>query len=72
MQLLSVILVAAATFGVCYLLDKLFHKLFRNKQEHQSGKAVHLNKKYGVFYKIRVESKVETIKILMITSNKVS
>lgn len=47
MQYLVVILVLAATFGVCYLLDKLFHKLFRNKQEHQSGKAVHLNKKYG-------------------------
>ena len=35
-------------------------------------KNIRWNKKHGVFYKIRVESKVETIKILMITSKKVS
>lgn len=39
---------------------------------YKSQKIYAGTKKYGVFYKIRVESKVETIKILMITSKKVS
>lgn len=42
-----VLLIAALVFGVCYLLDKLFTNTFRNRQQHKSGKAVRLHKRYG-------------------------
>ena len=47
-SIVTIILMAALTFGVCFLIDKGFHGIFRNKKQHKSGKAVHLNKKYGV------------------------
>lgn len=49
MELLAIILIAAAVFGVCHLVDKAFRKAFRNKAQHRSGKAVRANKRYGVF-----------------------
>ena len=48
MEFLFVIVVAAATFGVCFLADKGFTKLFRNQSQHYSGLSVRLNKKYAV------------------------
>lgn len=47
MEYIAVILVAALVFGVCYLVDKGFTRLFRSQAQHMSGKAVRLNKKYG-------------------------
>lgn len=47
MELLVIVLLAAATFGLCYLADKGFTKLFRSKPEHQSGLSVRLSKRYG-------------------------
>lgn len=47
MEFVIVILVCAAVFGICFLIDRGFTKLFRNQQQHKSGKAVRLNKKYG-------------------------
>lgn len=41
------ILVAAATFGVCFLADKGFHKLFRGEVQHASGLSVRHNKRYA-------------------------
>ena len=49
MDIVIVLLLCAAVFGVCYLVDKGFTRLFRSQQEHYSGKAVRLNKKYGAF-----------------------
>lgn len=49
MQYLAVILIAALTFGVCYLFDKGFEKAFRNKPQHKSGLAVRVNKRYAAF-----------------------
>ena len=49
MGFVAMILVAAATFGVCFLADKGFQKLFRSKAQHHSGKAVRANKRYGLF-----------------------
>lgn len=34
------LILAAAVFGLCYLIDKGFARLFRSKQQHQSGLAV--------------------------------
>ena len=48
-QFLPIALIAAVIFGLCYLVDKTFSKLFRSKAQHRSGMAVRANKRYGVF-----------------------
>ena len=45
--MLAVIIIAALVFGVCFLVDKGFTKLFRNQAQHHTGLAVRLSKKYG-------------------------
>ena len=47
MEFIAVLLVAALVFGVCFLVDKGFTKLFRSQQQHHSGKAVRLSRRYG-------------------------
>lgn len=47
MEYVAVILVAAIVFGLCYLIDKGFTKLFRSQAQHQSGLSVRLSKKYA-------------------------
>ena len=49
MEYLAVIIFAALVFGICFLVDKGFTKLFRSQAQHHSGQAVRLNKKYGAF-----------------------
>lgn len=49
MEYLGIFLFAAVVFGICFLVDKGFAKLFRNQAQHHSGKAVRLNRKYGAF-----------------------
>ena len=49
MQFFLTLLIAAAVFGVCFLVDKTFTKLFRSKAQHRSGLAVRAPKRYGVF-----------------------
>ena len=49
MQFLAILLVAAVIFGICYLVDKGFAKLFRSKAQHMSGLAVRASKRYGLF-----------------------
>ena len=46
--MLPVILTAALTFGVLFLIDKTFTGLFRNKQQYQSGLSVRLPKGNGI------------------------
>lgn len=43
----TILLVAGLVFCVCFLADRGFTKIFRNKPEHKTGLAVRLNKKYG-------------------------
>ena len=45
----SMILAAALTFGVCFLLDKGYTKLFRSRSQHKSGLAVRVSKRYAIF-----------------------
>lgn len=47
MEIIAVLVIMALVFGVCFLVDKGFTKLFRSQAQHMSGKAVRLNKKYG-------------------------
>ena len=47
MEYVSVLLIAALVFLICFFIDKGFTKLFRSQQEHKSGLAIRLSKKYG-------------------------
>lgn len=47
MEIIAVIIIIAAVFGLCYLADKCFVKLFRSQAQHKSGLAVRLSKRYG-------------------------
>ena len=49
MTIAAVLILGALCFGVFWLIDKGFTKLFRSQAQHQSGKAVRLNKRYGSF-----------------------
>lgn len=49
MSPIVMIVVAALVFGLCFLVDKAFAKVFRSKAQHRSGMAVRANKRYGVF-----------------------
>ncbi len=54
MDFIVIILLAAATFLLCFLADKGFQKAFRSRQQHRSGKSLRLSKKYGSFGMILV------------------
>ncbi len=47
MEYVFVAVIIAAVFGICWLVDKGFARIFRSKAQHQSGLAVRLNKRYG-------------------------
>lgn len=47
MEFIAVAILALLVFGVCFLVDKGFTKLFRNQAQHHSGLAVRLSKRYG-------------------------
>lgn len=49
MQAIFILLLAALVFLVCWGVDRLFIRLFRNKAQHRSGLAVRANKRYGLF-----------------------
>ena len=47
MEFVAIALIAALVFGVCYLVDKGYQKVFRSKAQHASGLSVRLNKRYA-------------------------
>ncbi|MBE6975608.1 MAG: hypothetical protein E7439_00200 [Ruminococcaceae bacterium] len=49
MDFLFVLLFAGAVFGLCFLADKGFRKLFRSKPQHTTGLAVRAPKRNGTF-----------------------
>ena len=49
MNLITMVIVAALTFGLCCLFDKSYTRLFRNKTQHRSGLQVRPSKRYGSF-----------------------
>ena len=49
MNLFTIVIVAALTFGACFLLDKGYTHLFRSKAQHKSGLAVRVSKRYASF-----------------------
>lgn len=46
---MAYLIIAALVFAACYGVDKGFAKLFRDKKQHKSGRAVKLNKRYALF-----------------------
>ena len=49
MRIIALLLLMAAVFGLCWLVDKAFTKAFRSKAQHMSGMAVRASKRYGLF-----------------------
>lgn len=49
MDLVIAIVIMALVFGLCFLVDKGFTRLFRGKEQHKSGLSVRPNKRYGAF-----------------------
>ena len=47
MEWIAILIVAALVFGICFLVDKGFTKLFRSQAQHFSGLSVRLNKRYA-------------------------
>ena len=48
MNILMILLVAGAVFGICRVVDQAFSKAFRSKAQHRSGTAVRVSKMYGI------------------------
>ena len=48
-QFIPILMIAALIFGICFVADKAFTKMFRSKAQHRSGKAVRASKRYGAF-----------------------
>lgn len=49
MSPVTMIIVGALTFGLCFLFDRGYTKLFRSKSQHLSGLQVRPSKRYGSF-----------------------
>lgn len=47
MEFLITLLIMASVFGLCYLVDKGFTKLFRSSPQHRSGLSIRPSKRYG-------------------------
>lgn len=47
MEFVALLILAAALFGLCFLIDKGFTRIFRGKKQHMSGLSVRLNKRYA-------------------------
>lgn len=47
--MIAYLILAAGIFACCYAVDKGFAKLFRNRKEHKSGRAVKHNKRAALF-----------------------
>ncbi len=47
-------IVAGLVFGLCFLVDKVFTRVFRGRQQHRSGEAVRFSRRYGAFGMIAI------------------
>ena len=47
--MITIIIIVALTFGLCFLFDKGYTHIFRNKAQHRSGLAVRVSKRYASF-----------------------
>ena len=49
MKPITMVIVAVLTFGLCFLFDKGYTRLFRNQAQHRTGLQVRPSKRYGSF-----------------------
>ncbi len=49
MKYLPLILLAALTFGLCFLADKVFAAIFRSRRQHRSGRQVRLRNRVALW-----------------------
>lgn len=49
MEYLWIAVLALVTFGLCFLFDKLFSKIFRDREQHRSGKKVKQRKRTATY-----------------------
>lgn len=47
MSPVTIVIAAVLTFGICFLVDKGYTRLFRSKQQHKTGLQVRLSKRYA-------------------------
>lgn len=47
MVIVPFLIIGAIVFGICFLVDKGFTKVFRGQTQHYSGCSVRLNKRFG-------------------------
>lgn len=47
MDILLILIIGAVTFGVCFLVDRVFSGIFRSKPQHKTGLSVRLSQHYG-------------------------
>ena len=47
MSPVTIVIAAALTFGICFLVDKGYTRLFRSKQQHKTGLQVRVSKRYA-------------------------
>ena len=48
-MIVPLLIIGALVFGLCFLVDKGFNRIFRSKTQHISGLSVKHNKRYGSF-----------------------
>lgn len=49
MDILLTLLIAGCVFGICFLVDKAFTRVFRSKKQHKSGMSVRLSRRVAIF-----------------------
>lgn len=49
MEALVILIVAALVFFLCWVVDRIFIKLFRSRAQQRSGMAVRAARRYGIF-----------------------
>ena len=47
MSPVTIVIAAVLTFGICFLVDKGYTRLFRSKQQHKTGLQVRVSKRYA-------------------------
>ena len=49
MSIAAILIVGAVTFGLCFLMDRGYTRIFRNRQQHRTGLSVRVSKRYASF-----------------------
>ena len=63
--MVGIAIVVCIVFGVCFLLDKGFTKVFRGQVQHKSGLAVKVSKRYASFGILLVVATMSSTVILL-------